>query len=62
MTLGPATLALSLAESGYGLSACRLWEHTELGQTNVFRQAISLRRELNDAAAFIDVVLFSSDA
>ncbi len=61
MTLGPDTLELSLAESGYGLSACRLWEHTELGQINVFSQAISSRQELNDAAAFIDVVWFVGD-
>ena len=62
MALGPDMLELSLAESGYGLSACRLWEHTELGQINVFSQAISSRRELNDAAAFIDVVRFDGDA
>lgn len=61
MTLGPGTLELSLAESGYGLSACRFWEHTELGQINVFSQAISSRRELNDAAAFIDVVRLVGD-
>ncbi len=62
MTLGPDTLELSLAESGYGLSACRLWEHTELGQINVFSQAISSLRELNVAAVFIDVVWFTGDA
>lgn len=62
VTLGPETLELRFEESGYGLSARRLWEHTELAQINVFRQAISARRELNDAAAFIDVVWFDGDA
>ena len=45
----------------FGLSARRLWEHTELGQINVFGRAISARRELNDAAAFVDVVSFATD-
>ena len=61
VTLGPDTLELSLEESDYGLSARRLWEHTELAQINVFDQAISARRELNDAATFIDVISFDGD-
>jgi hypothetical protein len=62
MTLGADTLELCFEESDYGLSARRLWEHTELGQINVFSQPISARRELNDAATFIDVVWFWGDA
>ncbi|MDO8775191.1 MAG: hypothetical protein Q7K57_42095 [Burkholderiaceae bacterium] len=62
MTLCPDTLELCFEESDYGLSARRLWEHTELGQINVFSQPISARRELNDAATFIDVVWFWGDA
>ena len=62
MTLGPDTLELRFEESGYGLSARRLWEHTELAQINVFSQAISARPELNDPEAFIDVVRFDGDA
>ena len=62
MTLGPDMLELRLEESGYGLSARRLWEHTELAQINVFSQAISARQELNDPEAFIDVVWFVGDA
>ena len=58
MSLGAETLELRLSGSDHGLSARRLWEHTELGQVNVFKQAISARRELNDATAFIDVVWF----
>lgn len=61
MTLGADTLELCFEESDYGLSARRLWEHTELGQINVFSQPISARRELNDAASFIDVVWFWGD-
>ena len=62
MTLGPDTLALIFAKSEYGLSARRIWEHTELGQINVIGQVISSRQELNDAAAYIDVVWFRGDA
>ncbi len=51
-------LELRLTGNDIGLSACRLWEHTELGQINVFDQPISARQELNDPAAFIDVVQF----
>lgn len=35
MTLGPDTLELRFERSDYGLSARRLWEHTELAQINV---------------------------
>src|SRR6185312_11378131 len=58
MTLGPGTLELDFGDGSYGLSARRLWEHTQLGQINVFSQAISARQELNDAATFVDVVWF----
>ena len=56
------SLELRFSGSDFGLSARRLWEHTELGQVNVFSRAISGRQELNDAAAFIDIVLFDDDA
>lgn len=58
MTLNSDSLDLQFASSEYGLSARRLWEHTELGQLNVFKQAISPRKELNDAAEFLDVIWF----
>ena len=58
MTVVLKSLELHFEQGDYGLSARRLWEHTELGQINVCNQAISARRELNDAAAFIDVVRF----
>ena len=61
MTFGPDTLELRFAETDYVLSARRLWEHTELGQINVFNQAISARREHNDAATFIDIVRLDGD-
>lgn len=57
MTLDAEGLELECGNRVYGLSARRLWEHTELGQINVFRKAISARSELNDAADFIDLVL-----
>lgn len=57
MTLDAEGLELEFSNGDYGLSARRLWEHTELGQINVFRKAISARTELNDAADFIDLVL-----
>ena len=56
------SLELRFSGSDFGLSARRLWEHTELGQINVFRHAISERMELNDARVFIDFVCFSGDA
>lgn len=61
MTTPSNLLELHLAGSEYGLSARRLWEHTDMGQINPFDRAISARRELNDAAAFIDVVRFDGD-
>ena len=54
-------LELRFSGSDYGLSARRLWELTEMGQINPFDRAISARRELNNAAAFIDVVCFDGD-
>lgn len=55
------SLEFRFAGMDYGLSARRLWEHTELGQVNVFNQAVSERAELNVAAAFIDLVGFDGD-
>jgi hypothetical protein len=59
----PATIPFELrfGKGGYGLSARRLYEHTEHGQINVFGKAISERQEQNDAAAFIDVVQFDGE-
>ena len=62
MQLDENTLDMQLGQSDHGLSARRLWEYTELGQVNVFGQAISARPELNDAATFIDIVRFEGDA
>jgi len=63
MTQASDPLELRFANCDYGLSARRLWEHTELGQINVFGHslAINQRRETNEAAMFIDVVRFSGD-
>lgn len=61
MTLDAEGLELEFSNRVYSLSASRLWEHTELGQINVFREAISARAELNDAAYFIDLVLCDGD-
>lgn len=61
IALGPTSLELRFDSGCYGLSARRLWEHTEMGQINVFNQAISARRELNDADAFIDVIWFGEE-
>lgn len=55
------SLEQCFAKGNYGLSARRLWEHTELGQINSFSKAISQRSELNNAADFIDVVRFDDD-
>lgn len=62
MNFDQNTLDMQFRQSDYGLSARRLWEHTELGQVNVFGLAISARPELNDAAAFIDIIRFDGDA
>lgn len=61
MTQAVNSLELSFEGCSFGLSARRLWEHTELGQINPFCRAISARVELNDAADFIDVVQFDDD-
>ena len=61
MATASNSLELRFSGSDYGLSARRLWEHTEMGQINPFVRAISARRELNNAAAFIDVVCFDGD-
>ena len=61
MKLDQNTLEMQFSHSDHGLSARRLWEHTELGQINVFGHAISERIEFNDARVFIDFVCFSGD-
>ena len=55
------SLELRFSEGDHGLSARRLWEHTELGQRNTHDHVISARPELNDARTFIDVVCFAGD-
>lgn len=62
MKLDQNTLEMQFGHTDHGLSARRLWEHTELGQVNVFSRAISGRQELNDAAAFIDIVRLEGDS
>ena len=62
IVLGPPSLEFRFERGLYGLSARRLWEHTEMGQINVFSKAISSRQELNDAETFIDIVKFDGDA
>ena len=61
MVAAASSLEIVFSAGGYGLSARRLWEHTELGQVNPFDQAISARPELNNAAAFIDVICIDGD-
>ncbi len=53
-------LELQFQNCNLGISARRLWEHTELGQANVFGKAINGRSDLNDATDFIDVVRFDT--
>lgn len=55
MVLTCKTLEVRLEGSAYGLSARRLWEHTESGQLNVFEQSISAEPSRNDPSKFIDV-------
>lgn len=61
MVTATTTLELRFSGCDYGLSARRLWEHTELGQINVFGRAISQQPGANMAAAFIDVVRFDGE-
>jgi hypothetical protein len=61
MSLNAESLEIRWSDSHYGLSARRLWEHAELGQTNVFGNAINSRFALNNAAAFIDVIWFGGE-
>ena len=53
MNLNPKSLEIAFAEGTYGLSARRLWEHTNLGQINPF--GIELSQD-SAAADFIDVI------
>lgn len=62
MPLNSESLEIMLEESDLGLSARRLWEHTELGQKNVFHRPISSRPELNDARHYIDVISPTANA
>ncbi|MDI1269471.1 MAG: hypothetical protein PSV40_10290 [Polaromonas sp.] len=57
MTLSQKKLELRFGDCAYGLSARRLWEHTELGQINVFGAPIRARRGGNEPEVFIDVAL-----
>ena len=59
MAIDESPLEFQFATGDHGLSVRRLWEFTELGQINVFGRAISQRAELNDPAAYIDVVRFA---
>lgn len=61
MATTTTTLELRFTGCEYGLSARRLWEHTELGQINVFGRAISQQPGANKAAEFIDVVRFDGE-
>ena len=61
IVFGDSLLELRIGKGHHGLSARRLWEHTEMGQINVFYKAISTRQELNDAEEFIDLVKFDGD-
>jgi len=56
MALDPETLEMNFKGSAYGLSARRLWEHTELGQVNVFACSVNSLEGRKDPAAFIDLV------
>jgi hypothetical protein len=61
MKLSAETLELTFEDYDFGLSARRLWEHTELGQINVFSQTIRARQASNDPESFVDVVRFDGD-
>lgn len=56
MALDPKILEVRFEGSAYGLSARRLWEHTELGQVNVFEHAVNSLEGQNDSGAFVDLV------
>jgi hypothetical protein len=58
VALSASCLELHPSGSAFGVSARRLWEHTELGQVNPFGQLINSQPELNLSADFIDVVWF----
>jgi hypothetical protein len=62
MVLSDDTLEICFDDGDHGLSARRLWEHTEQGQINVFGTALTVREKASDAEAFIDVVQFEGDA
>lgn len=59
MSNNVVNLEVRFPNGEYGLSARRLWEHTNLDQINVFGQSISTCREQNDATRFIDVIWYS---
>jgi hypothetical protein len=61
MKLSLESLEIRYDGSQLGLSARRLWEHTELGQKNVFGQSISRQMTINDVSAFIDVIWFEDN-
>lgn len=59
-TLQASKLELRPLGLAFGLSARRLWEHTELGQISVFACPISADPGRNDSADFVDVVSYAS--
>ena len=61
MKLGLDSLEIRYDGSQLGLSARRLWEHTELGQKNVFNDSIRRQMTINDVSAFIDVIWFEDN-
>lgn len=60
MLLDPDTLEVQFADSPFGASARRIYEHMTLGQINPFRRAVSSVRSLQDAAELIDLVRLDS--
>ncbi|UUZ73406.1 hypothetical protein LP415_09260 [Polaromonas sp. P1(28)-8] len=59
MALGLNTMEVRFEGSTFWLSARRLWEHTELGQINVFDRSVNSQHGRNDPAAFIDVMVLT---
>lgn len=61
MNFEPNILEFRLDGCPYGLSARRLWEHTELGQINLFPHSVSSPLARHDSGLFIDVVRFDGN-
>ncbi len=58
----PDWLEMGFPQSPFGLSARRVWEHTELGQVKVFKESLSACLDNKDAETFIDVIRFGWDS